>query len=131
MVAGVCGGLADYFDVDPTVVRVAFVLLTIFNGTGIALYILMWILVPERGQVRKESSNQSTEAKVEADVEDAPPISRVRDTQTRAFWGLILVLLGGVLLLQQILPWQFDGALLVPTVLVAVGLVIVARSFES
>lgn len=46
-IAGVCGGLATYFDMDPTVVRLLFVLLALMGGPGILLYIIMWIVVPE------------------------------------------------------------------------------------
>ena len=47
-VAGVCGGLAERFNVDPTVMRVLFVVLAIFGGSGILLYIALWIIVPEQ-----------------------------------------------------------------------------------
>jgi phage shock protein C len=49
MVAGVAGGLADYFDVDPTLVRILFVLLTLLGGggLGILIYIVLWIIMPE------------------------------------------------------------------------------------
>jgi phage shock protein C len=46
-VAGVCGGLAERFNVDATLVRVLFVLLAIFGFAGVILYIAMWIIVPE------------------------------------------------------------------------------------
>lgn len=46
MVAGVCAGLGAYFGVDPTVVRVAFAALALAGGTGIALYLVMWVIVP-------------------------------------------------------------------------------------
>jgi phage shock protein C len=48
--AGVCGGLAEYFGLDPTVVRVAYVLLSIFSAgfLGILVYIVLWVLIPER-----------------------------------------------------------------------------------
>ena len=46
MIAGVCGGLADYLGLDPTLVRLIFVLLAILGGPGILIYIIMWILVP-------------------------------------------------------------------------------------
>jgi phage shock protein C len=128
MVAGVCGGLAEYFDVDPTVVRVAFVLLTIFDGAGLALYILMWIIVPERHEGTKVMAKESVKAESVAEVAPTP---KAGEGQSRAFWGIILVVLGGVLLLEQIIPWSINGAIMVPTVLVAVGLVMVARSFDS
>ena len=45
-IAGVAGGLAEYFSVDPTLVRVLLVLLAIFGGGGLLAYLLMWIIVP-------------------------------------------------------------------------------------
>jgi len=49
VVAGVCAGLATYFGVDATLVRLAFALLTIFGGAGILLYLCAWIVIPEEG----------------------------------------------------------------------------------
>jgi phage shock protein PspC (stress-responsive transcriptional regulator) len=45
-IAGVCGGLAEYFDLDPTLLRVIWVLLVLCAGTGLLAYIVMWIVVP-------------------------------------------------------------------------------------
>ena len=50
-VAGVCGGLAKRFNVDPTLVRVLFLVLAIFGGAGVVLYIAMWIIVPKEPPV--------------------------------------------------------------------------------
>lgn len=44
--AGVCGGLADYFNVDPTLVRVIFVVLALIGLGGVILYLLLWVLIP-------------------------------------------------------------------------------------
>ncbi|MBD0292744.1 MAG: PspC domain-containing protein [Jiangellaceae bacterium] len=44
--AGVCGGLAQYFDIDVTLIRVLFVALAVFGGSGVVLYLAMWIIVP-------------------------------------------------------------------------------------
>ena len=44
---GVCGGLAEYFAVDPTIVRVVFVVLCFAGGFGVLLYLIMWIVVPK------------------------------------------------------------------------------------
>ena len=45
---GVCSGLADYFKLDPTLVRLAWAALVIFGGTGVLLYILAALIIPER-----------------------------------------------------------------------------------
>ncbi|NIM12352.1 MAG: PspC domain-containing protein [Candidatus Aminicenantes bacterium] len=49
MIAGVCGGIAEYFDVDPTIVRIVYVLVSILSVAfpGILVYIIMWIIIPE------------------------------------------------------------------------------------
>jgi phage shock protein PspC (stress-responsive transcriptional regulator) len=51
-VAGVAGGLGRHLDVDPTIVRVLFVVLTLFGGAGLLLYGVLWLLVPEEGSER-------------------------------------------------------------------------------
>lgn len=49
MVAGVLGGIANYFDIDPTIVRIAYVVLSIASVgfPGLLAYIIMWIIIPE------------------------------------------------------------------------------------
>jgi phage shock protein C len=47
MIAGVCGGIGDYFDVDPTVVRLAAVLLAMAGGPGLIIYIILAVIIPE------------------------------------------------------------------------------------
>jgi phage shock protein PspC (stress-responsive transcriptional regulator) len=49
MVAGVAAGLADYLDVDPTLVRVGFVALTLMGGIAVPLYLAGWLLIPDEG----------------------------------------------------------------------------------
>lgn len=46
-IAGVCGGLAEFFNVDPTAVRVATLLLILFGGLSIWIYVILWLLLPE------------------------------------------------------------------------------------
>lgn len=48
MIGGVCGGIAEYFDVDPTIIRIAWVVFTLMGGAGIIAYIIAWIIVPEK-----------------------------------------------------------------------------------
>lgn len=50
MVAGVCAGLGDYFGVDTNLVRLAFVLVSLFGGAGVLIYVVAWAVVPEEGE---------------------------------------------------------------------------------
>jgi phage shock protein C len=56
MVAGVCGGLAEYFNIDTTVIRVLFLVLTLFGGSGLVIYLVMWILVPDASKAPPTTS---------------------------------------------------------------------------
>lgn len=47
MLAGVCGGVAQYLGWDPTIVRVIWVVLTLAGGSGILLYVILWLLMPK------------------------------------------------------------------------------------
>jgi phage shock protein C len=45
-IAGVCAGLADYFDLDPTIIRICWLLAVFLGGTGVLAYIVLWIVLP-------------------------------------------------------------------------------------
>ncbi|WP_052343994.1 PspC domain-containing protein [Kallotenue papyrolyticum] len=47
MIAGVCGGLARYFQIDPTLVRLGWVLFTLLGGSGVLAYLIAWALIPD------------------------------------------------------------------------------------
>ena len=66
MIAGVCGGLGEYFDIDPTIVRLVFAggLLLGFGSTGV-LYLVMWAIVP-----RADSLDAEPKAVIEAGVQE-------------------------------------------------------------
>ena len=48
MIGGVAGGLAEYFDIDSTLVRVLFIVVVFLGGGGIVAYIILWIVVPQK-----------------------------------------------------------------------------------
>lgn len=48
ILGGVCGGIAEYFDTDPTIVRLLWVVFTLFYGAGLILYLVLWIIMPKK-----------------------------------------------------------------------------------
>ena len=65
MIGGVAGGLGEYFEIDPTLVRIIFVVSLFLGGTGILAYVILWIVVPEEpwtfnmgpGEEKKEDTS--------------------------------------------------------------------------
>ena len=51
MIAGVAGGLANYLNLDPTIIRILFVLIAFAGGASVLAYIIMWIIVPEEKSI--------------------------------------------------------------------------------
>lgn len=56
MIGGVAGGIAEYFEIDPIIIRLLFVLIGFSIGSGVLIYIILWIIIPEEGD---ESLNNS------------------------------------------------------------------------
>ncbi len=64
-IAGVCAGLAEYFDVDVTLVRIAFVVMMLMGGPGFLIYVVLWFVMPEESQVRYEDALKRKNDEVE------------------------------------------------------------------
>ena len=48
---GVCGGLGEYFDIDSTIIRIAFVFFTLIGGSGLLLYLIIWLVAPKENNI--------------------------------------------------------------------------------
>ena len=82
MLGGVCGGLAEYFDIDPTIVRLVAVLTVFLNGLGLVAYVVMAIVVPVEGSKRaaptdiiKDNVEEMKETATKLGAESVLPLS--------------------------------------------------------
>lgn len=109
VIAGVAGGLGQYFGIDPVIVRIAFIVLTLFSGAGFLLYLLGWVVIAKEG--RHESSAMRA-------LRGSPEGNR----------GLLFVVLaiGAILILNLPLIWWdgfgFGDGLALPLLLIAAGI---------
>lgn len=71
MVAGVCSGAAGYLGVDANIIRLGLAVFTVFGGTGIALYALAWLLIPEEGAQKSIAEDLFKKASDNPTVQDA------------------------------------------------------------
>ncbi len=138
---GVCGGLAKYLDMDPTIVRIAMVLLVFANGIGLVAYLIMAILIPLEGSKAAELRERVRENVEEiketatklgqelheglAEKEESQELSGIR-RRRRNVLGIILIILGLVFLSANFnLFWWFDWGKLWPILIVAVGALLI------
>ena len=140
MIWGVCGGMAKYFDMDPTIVRIIFVLLIFANGLGILAYIIMAIVVPLEGS-KVSAPKEAIKENVEEIKETAEELGReIRSTfagedkpeatnkihQRRNILGIALIVVGILILMGSLnLFWWFRWGYLWPLILVAAGVIII------
>lgn len=134
-IAGVASGLADYFDVDVTLVRILFVVAVVFGFFGILLYIILWVAVPERHFFKGfpdlaqafstpfEKSGGPFDKRSEYQVPPLPPQEKKTDSG-RLTAGLLLIAVGAYFMLAEfnLLPDWFSILKLWPLALVALGL---------
>lgn len=125
MIAGVCGGIAEYFDIDSTLVRLLAILIVFLGGAGIVAYIIAWIIIPfnpeqvEDRTIEQENSETVTQQR------------RGIDNKQGHIWGgLILIFLGSYFLLRSFFP-RLILVRFWPIVLVVAGLVFIIKSFSQ
>ncbi len=147
MIWGVCGGLAKYFDIDPTIVRVIAVLLVLVSGgAAVVAYIIMAIVIPLEGSKTAEPKDTVKE-NIEEIKETATELGReLRSTlsgkegeaeevarahhRRRNLFGIILIVVGALFLAGTLLGgfnllWWFSWSYLWPLVIVAIGVLLI------
>jgi len=134
IIAGVCSGLAEYFQIDATLVRVVFVLLFISGGAGLLIYLVLWLIIPKEGgkevkvnrekNVKEFADDLSNKAQVMANE-----IRKEVKTSKRggSFFGLVLIILGTVILVEKLVPIELNWDYIWPGILIFLGLYLMIR----
>jgi phage shock protein C len=141
-IAGVASGVAEFFDLDPSLVRVLWVLSVFFGGIGLLLYIALAIIVPlepEGGPMSDadpggQAAGPGAEASAPSPIgwRSAPlghrHVARGPGNGT-TFIGLVLILFGGLALVDTLLPaWADGGRFLWPAFILGIGAILVATA---
>ena len=146
-IAGVASGLAEYFDLDPTIVRILWVISFFFGGMGLVLYVAMAIVVPaepEEGSAGAPapvsgSTDEAGETTGQAAVPSStgwhstPPVKHRHasrgDGRGTTIFGIVLILFGALALVDALLPaWADGGRFLWPAFIVGIGVLLVVTA---
>ena len=151
VIGGVSGGLGEYFDTDPVIFRILFVVLTLTGGGGVFVYLLMWIFIPKAeiffGEEKDFSQNYSSstenssteEGKTETNAENTFDPKTVNKDDNSLFkpkkngnliGGAILIMVGLFFLADDFFPW-FNWEYLWPAALIIVGLAIIKINYNK
>ena len=77
-IAGVAGGMAEYFGVDPTIVRILWILVALPGGLSIIFYFVLWALLPEEGEVPSDAMAIAEERYARGEI-SAEELARIRE----------------------------------------------------
>jgi phage shock protein C len=153
VIGGVAGGLAEYFDIDPVIVRLVFVIVALAGGGGLLVYLILWIVLPENNilnfnyqQAKPGYSQSETSSKEETtftssgDSEwkgksepsfDSSFENGRRERNTGGLiGGLVLISLGCIFLVDRFVP-NIDFGDLWPVLLVVIGAVLIATNLSG
>lgn len=145
MIGGVCGGIAEYFDVDTTLVRLLAVLIILLGGAGVVAYIIAWIIIPKNPEqvseenfekkeklnekIKKGAENIIEEIKEHFGSEEEEPYHK-SEKNRRILGGIIVIVIGIIFLLNGFFPWVGWGKLW-PLILVAIGITMMIQAFKK
>lgn len=148
IVSGVCGGVAEYFQFDSTWVRLAFLFLFLAREVGLLLYIIAWVIIPERplGSVRGETvydqdnlpASDSLEDEQTALVTDNQDSEQERASQKNGqngnkghrSLGIILVVIGAFFLFDRWIPY-YRWERFWPLILVVFGISLLIKGVKG
>jgi len=121
IIGGVCGGIGEYFNIDPIIVRVIFVLSVLFGGSGLILYLILWLVFPKGSK----DIVYKTEENLKGDME----INKEEKRRSR-FFGWFLFFLGIFLLTGTLFPYSLHLIRYWPFLLILLGIFLLFKKQE-
>lgn len=132
IVFGVCGGLAKYFGVDSTILRLIFIVATLYHGSGILLYIILAIIMPEE-KVEKFQEVGEKGREIPDEQEKVSESSRMGDLEEkskeerRRIFALGLIVVGAYFLLKDFISIFISSSQILGIILVLLGIALVLK----
>ncbi|KXS49735.1 MAG: phage shock protein C, PspC [Halanaerobium sp. 4-GBenrich] len=140
MIAGVCGGLADYFGVDSSLIRLAVLFIFLFQGVGLIAYIIAWLIMSEEPikneykmpddyyientrEEKQENFTSTSEKKSEEEYYQKYQKNNKSDSNRRKLFAFIMIIVGSIFLIDIWIPelyWEKYW----PLILIAAGLLL-------
>jgi phage shock protein C len=133
MIAGVCAGLAEYFEIDPTLIRIAFVLFTLMGGSGVLVYILLWIVMPEEADANTVAADRLGDVVTDMKDKATQVVQSVTGkgpaNNSAGVFALLLIVFGVFFLLRNsnIGFGFFDMEDFWPVALIVIGIILISK----
>lgn len=132
---GVCGGLADYFDIDATLIRLIALITFFMGGTGLLVYLIAWIVIPLNPADQIGIHPRGVGDEIRSSVQDfssnaqgfAEDLRSTQPENRKKYVGIALIVLGFFFLLDRWVPHFFNWGKMWPLLLIIIGMGIIWR----
>ena len=134
IIAGVAGGLGEYFGIDPTIIRIIFIILTIFHGSGILIYLIMWLVLPleSRGSGTPETTVKNNLDEMKQKTQSFAHSLHFNlgssSTNSRFWWAILIIAIGFFFLFKNFGIFDdLDIGRFWPLILIVLGIIFILK----
>ncbi|MDR0364185.1 MAG: PspC domain-containing protein [Bacteroidales bacterium] len=139
VIAGICAGLGQYFNVDPVIFRIIFIIFTCTGGLGAIVYIILWVIIPDDSSTYQEQNNvfyqqesYQKNAQAETPMNESPNQEDKKASYNKVngyIIGVCLMGLGVFFLINNF--WHISFSKIWPVFLIAAGLIMIINYFNA
>lgn len=128
MISGVCGGIAEHFNIDPVWIRLAAIITVFIDGIGLLAYVILWILIPENPNQNK---NKKTQAEKIYETQVEPALKKGfekknKENNGHSFIGIALIIIGALFLIKHVFGF-FSSEVFWGLLIIALGISLIIR----
>lgn len=125
MISGVCAGIANYLNIDPTIIRILFLISLFSWGAGVLIYIICSIVIPIA-----PGDNDPYDYTLNEEDKRSHLATLANHNNARIIFGIILIIIGAISILEKIFSW-FEFDLIWPITIIGIGFLILTKDKKN
>lgn len=141
IIGGVSGGLAEYFGLDTSIIRLIFIAISLLGGFGALIYLMLWIALPldkeeityksdSYNPIQENTTTMNNPTENNTQQQETPSKDIKKHDRNRTIYGIILIVLGGLFLLDRMVP-RIHFRDIWPILLILIGVIMILNNYRN
>ncbi len=126
VMGGVCSGIGEYFGIDPVFIRILFVFTFFVFGSGFLLYLALWVLLPSKTELAKQTS-EVINSNAQEIANKAKNLTDMNSDKNKLLWGVLLVGIGVYYFFSSVFHFSFRLDWMWAFLFIVIGIVILFK----